>query len=264
MAVPDYGKNLHQLRTEWENCTACDLGPYRQSIGGAFVFGEGVLNSIMLIGEGPGETEEKEGRPFVGRSGQILRQVLQDLNMEQMVYVTNCVSCRSCSQAFGSEGQPIFRKDGKPRIVDQPTSSIQVQACSDRLYEEIYLVDPDVIVTLGQTASELLLRRPVSILVECGSVDVAKIPGGGWVPQLTEKRQQWRHKVRGEWVAPVHQNQVEYLCIPCHHPAVVAKNLSDRRKDAPPEQFVSALRLARSLYEAHMSELFGEQTPITK
>lgn len=261
MVVPDFNKSLHELRAEWEKCTECDLGPYRISVGGAFVFGEGVLNGIMLIGEGPGETEEEEGRPFVGRSGQILREVLHDLEMENMVYITNCVSCRSCAQAYDSEGQPIYKHNGEPRIRDQPPSAVQVQACSSRLYQEIYLVDPNIIVPLGGTAAEMLLRRPVSILTECGSVDVAKIPGAGWVPQFTDKKKQWRHKVRKEWVAPVQQNMVDYLCVPCLHPAFVARNLGDRRPGAPPEQFVSALRLARDIHIKHMTELFGEQIP---
>jgi len=263
VVVPDYGKPIHQLRAEWETCRACDLGPYRQDVGGAFVFGEGVPGAIMLVGEGPGETEEKEGRPFVGYSGEILRQVLSDLRMQSMVYITNCVCCRSCAQAYDSEGKPVVKGNGKPRIEDRSPGAQQVQACLPRLYEEVYLVDPVVVVPLGATAAEVLLKKPVAILSECGSVKTMRIPGAGYLPQFTEKKREWRHRIRKEWVAPVAQNQVEYLCIPCLHPAHVARNLEDRRPGAPPEQFVKALQLARDVYEKYMNEIFGEQVATT-
>lgn len=259
MVVPDYGKSLHQLRQEWETCTACDLGAYRQHVGGDFVFGEGLPDRIMLIGKGPGKDEEKEGRPFIGGSGQLLRRALNDLNMMDMVYLTNCVACRSCAQAYNGEGQPVTMNNGKPRIIDQPPSPQQVQSCSARLYEEVYIVDPVLIVALGGTAAEMLLRKPISIQSECGSTKLVRIPGGGWVPQLTEKKQQWRHKVRKEWVSPVMQNQVEYLCVPCLHPDFVARNIEDKRKGSPLEQFMSALQLARDVYNKYVNEVSPTQ-----
>lgn len=255
MGTPDFNKTLPVLRQQWEQCQACELGQRRALEGGAFVFGEGVPHSIMLIGEGPGKDEEKEGRPFIGKSGQILRDVLLALNMQDIVYITNVVACRSCAHAHDGEGKPQYYNDNKPRIVDQPPSPLHVQACSDRFYEEIYLVDPVLIVTLGGSAAEKLLGRSVTVTTECGSTHTAKIPGASHAAVLTEKRKQWRRKIRGEWVQPITQNMVEYHCIVNLHPAYVARYLEDRRPGAPAEMFYRTMQKARDIFVKYMEEV---------
>jgi uracil-DNA glycosylase len=254
LAVPDYRKTLPLLRQQWEQCQNCDLGKYRHQVGGSFVFGEGTPRRIMLIGEGPGKDEEKEGRPFVGKSGQILRDVLGTLEMTELVYITNIVCCRSCAQDYDNEGKPKFYDNGRPAIRDQPPSPQHIAACSDRLYEEVYLVDPVLIVTLGGTAAEKMLGRSVSVTTECGMTHVARVPGAGQVPVLTEKRKQWRRKVRGEWVQPVAQNDVLYQVMVNLHPAYVARDLADRRPGAPLEMFYTTLQKARDVYRLYVNE----------
>jgi uracil-DNA glycosylase len=257
LGVPDIRKTLPVLKQQWEQCRACELGQRRASTGGAFVFGEGLPGRIMLIGEGPGKDEEKEGRPFVGKSGQILRDVLTALSMNDIVYITNIVACRSCAHAYDNEGHPKYWDDGRPAIVDQPPSPLHIQACSDRLYEEIYLVDPVLIVTLGGTAAEKLLGHPITVTTACGTTHTAAIPGAGQVATFTEKRKQWRRKVRGEWVQPTMQNVVNYHCFVNLHPAYVARYLEDRRPGAPVELFYRTMQRARDVYNKYMQETYS-------
>jgi len=182
--VADYRRPLHVLKEEWETCTKCDLGTRREEEQGEFVFGEGVgSRGIMFIGEGPGEKEEYEGRPFVGPSGKILRNAIEALGIANY-YVSNVVACRSCAQGFSSEGQPLFKTNRltghqEPWIKDQPPTIPQAQACLPRLLEEIYLVDPHIIVTLGSEASKALLGSAFSsITKDRGPPKEIQVPGG--------------------------------------------------------------------------------------
>ena len=135
---PDYHKSLLVLKNDWQDCTACELGQQREAKGGAFVFGEGFTRGIMFIGEGPGKDEEAEGRPFIGKSGKILRHIIARLNIERY-YITNIVSCRSCGLAYDTEGNPKYRRDYAtkqmvPWIQDQPPTPSQMATCMPRLY----------------------------------------------------------------------------------------------------------------------------------
>lgn len=222
---------------------------------GAFVFGEGMPGRIMLIGEGPGKDEEKEGRPFVGKSGQLLREVLTTLEMNSLVYITNVVCCRSCAQDYDNEGKPKFYDNNQPIIKDQAPLPAQVQACSDRLHEEIYLVDPVLIVTLGGSSAEALLHRSLTVTSECGNTYVARVPGAARVASVTDKKKVWRRKVRGEWVQPTVQNMVEYQLLVNLHPAYVARYIEDRRPGAPMEMFYRTMERARNIYNKYLEEL---------
>lgn len=85
--------NLNELKEKCRNCTKCGLCEGRTNV----VFGYGKEDAdIMLIGEGPGENEDLQGMPFVGRSGQLLDKFLAavDLSREKNVYIANMVKCR--------------------------------------------------------------------------------------------------------------------------------------------------------------------------
>jgi uracil-DNA glycosylase family 4 len=232
------------------------------------VSGEGTPGAILIVGEGPSKEEEAEGRPFVGRSGGVLREALRLLNMTRAVYITNVVPCRSCAQGFDGEGRPIINKFGKSVIRDQPPTPEQVSTCLPRLQEEIYLVDPVIIVALGGTSAETLYGKPVGITAECGKSQIIEIPGAAYLPKLTEVRQQWGRKVKGQWVTPTEQNNVRYLYIPCLHPAYVLRTDTDKRQGSALDQFMDALTKARDAYCTYMREVFGmealEQTDIKR
>lgn len=257
--LPDYNKSLQQLNSEWCQCTRCSLGEYRDSVGGAFVFGEGATRSVMFIGEGPGAQEEKHGRPFVGKSGDILRTAVTKLRLPS--YFTNLVSCRSCGRAYDREGNMKYRKDryGKlsPMIQDMPPNPAQIAACSPRLNEEIYLVDPVLIVALGAEAAKALTRKAVSVVADSGHFYEVTIPGAGFHPALTTKKQAWARKVRKELVLPVEQNVVRYLMMPLIHPAYLARRYTDARQGSPLQTFIEGMKRASGVYQRYLQETSG-------
>ena len=260
--MADARKSLSVLHEEWVECTKCPLGERRQLVDGQFVFGEGVRRGILFIGEGPGKTEEEEGRPFVGKSGEILRGVLERLNVHEF-YITNVVSCRSCSPLIDQNtNTPVTRKNFRTKqqeIVwkDEPPSFLSVAACLPRLHEEIYLVDPIVIVSLGGEATQALTGRACTITTEHGQERHISVPGASYTAVLTEKKGAWLRKVRGELVAPVEQSEVRYLLIPTLHPAYVGRKLGDKGPTSPFRQFVADIKKAVGIYERYMHEVFG-------
>lgn len=257
----DARRTLEEVRAEWETCRRCPLGQRREAEGGAFVFGEGHRGGLMFIGEGPGWMEERDGRPFIGKSGSILRRALAKLGIDDIAYISNVVACRSCEQATDNLGQPIFRERRGVRLPqwrDVSPPGPAVEACLPRLNEEIYLVDPVLVVTLGVPASEALLGRSVKITKERGTPQHFTIPGAAWLPSLTEKKGIWRRGTDGTLV--VEQHQVRYLLLPTLHPAHVLRLISDRGDDSPFRQFMKDLKNATKIYERYMLEVHGRVT----
>ena len=84
--------DLEMLKAECDECTACKLSETRHNV----VFGEGSKNAkVMFVGEGPGETEDLTGRPFVGKAGMLLDKMLLAAEIErEKVYIANIVKCR--------------------------------------------------------------------------------------------------------------------------------------------------------------------------
>nr|WP_263020457.1 uracil-DNA glycosylase [Natronobiforma cellulositropha] len=114
--------------------------------------------AVLFVGEGPGAQEDREGEPFVGRSGTVLDDTLRAVSLERdAVRITNCVRCR-----------PPENRD--------PTTA-ELEHCRGHLEVEIERVDPDVIVTLGKVPSEHLLGRSVAITKEVGTVEEVRIAG---------------------------------------------------------------------------------------
>lgn len=256
----DARRRVEDLHAEWRTCTRCELGQRRELESGKYVAGKGNPRGIMLIGEGPGKQEELAGEPFIGRSGQLLRKVLARLGIESVSYITNIVSCRSCAQDVDAAGIPLttrVRGVEVPKYKDQPPFPSQIEACLPRLLEEIYLVDPLVIVTLGGTAATALLRRPVTILRDSGNEEHIEVPGVAQVPNLTEKKGAWVRKVKGEWAAPTVRNRVRYLLIPTLHPAYVARSgAADFSDSSPLKKFFTHLKQAAADY-VRLAEYYG-------
>lgn len=261
--MPDARKTLDELYGEWVTCTRCDLGTHRKNNGGEFVFGEGELGGIMLVGEGPGVEEEKEGRPFVGRSGRLLRAILQKLGARD-IYLTNLVTCRSCEPVLDESGLPrLFqRKRGPalPMFKDIPPLPTHWKTCQQRLHEEIYLVDPKIVVTLGNTAAEAVIGGHFTITKDRGQERTIEVPGAGQRALLTEKKQVWYRKVNGEMTAPTEQSTVSYYTIPTLHPAYVSRMIADRGPKSPFQQLVGDIRSAIKRYDEYQQIVYG-RTP---
>jgi len=136
--------NLTALRKAAEGCRGCDL--YKDAT--QTVFGEGPRRArIILVGEVPGDAEDKAGKPFVGPAGQLLDEAIAEAGLDRdEVYVTNAV------KHFRWEPR------GKRRLHKKPTWR-QIEACKPWLHAEILVTKPRVIVCLGATAAQTMLGR---------------------------------------------------------------------------------------------------------
>jgi DNA polymerase len=122
-------------------CYDCELSATRTNV----VFDVGDPDAdLMFVGEAPGKNEDLEGEPFVGRAGQLLDSLLGDIELERAkVYIANVLKCR-----------PPGNRDPRPGEID---------ACKGYLREQIRLVRPRVVVTLGNFATKLLLNTEIGI-----------------------------------------------------------------------------------------------------
>jgi uracil-DNA glycosylase family protein len=138
------------LRKAASACTACDL--WRTAT--QTVFGEGTSKAmIMIVGEQPGDQEDRVGRPFVGPAGKLLNDALTEAGIDRAtVYVTNVVKHFKWSAA----------DRGKRRIHKKPRQS-EIQACYPWLESELRAVKPKILVCMGATAAQALLGKHVSV-----------------------------------------------------------------------------------------------------
>ena len=144
---------LESLRAAARSCKGCDL--YKNAT--QTVFGEGPKDaSVMLVGEQPGDMEDRQGHPFVGPAGRLLDKALAEARIPRdEVYITNAVKHFKWIQR------------GKRRLHQKP-SIRQVVSCKPWLEAEIEVVHPKVIVCLGATAALSMVGRTVRITQERG------------------------------------------------------------------------------------------------
>ena len=137
---------LEAVREELGDCQRCGLCETRNNI----VFGEGNPRaSVVFVGEGPGADEDRTGRPFVGRAGELLTKMIEALGWKREdVYICNIVKCR-----------PPQNRDPK---LDE------IASCRPFLDKQLAAIQPRAIVTLGKPASSTLLGRNVAITRERG------------------------------------------------------------------------------------------------
>lgn len=129
------------------DCKACPLRKGARRV----VMGEGNLDAdVMIVGEGPGDVEDRQVRPFVGPAGEILRKKLTELGVLDQVYITNVTKCKP----------PLGMK---PKVGD-------VAACAKWLEIEINTVQPSIIVTLGATATKTFIKKSVKMYEANGQV----------------------------------------------------------------------------------------------
>src|SRR5512140_845598 len=157
----DNAKAFATLRNAMQACTNCDL--YKNAT--QAVPGEGSEHArIMLVGEQPGDQEDREGHPFIGPAGKLLDRALEAAGVDRtQVFVTNAVKHFS------------WEPRGKRRIHKKPTLR-QVAACIDWLHSEIRLVHPRVIVCLGATAAQALLGPKVKVTESRGQFVESELP----------------------------------------------------------------------------------------
>jgi DNA polymerase len=146
-------RTLESLRAAARSCKGCDL--YKNAT--QTVFGEGPKDaSIILVGEQPGDMEDRQGHPFVGPAGRLLDKALAEARIPRdEVYITNAVKHFKWIQR------------GKRRLHQKPLIR-QVVACKPWMEAEIQIIQPKVVVCLGATAAQSMMGRIVRITQERG------------------------------------------------------------------------------------------------
>ena len=134
-------RTLEEVRKELGDCQRCKLHRTRRTL----VFGEGNEKArLMLIGEGPGYDEDVQGRPFVGRAGQLLTKILQSIGLQrEEVYIANIIKCR-----------PPQNRNPEPD---------EIQSCYPFLMNQIQAIQPRIICALGTFAAQTLLHTDAKI-----------------------------------------------------------------------------------------------------
>jgi DNA polymerase len=145
--------SLPKLREAAAGCKACPLW----KTGTQTVFGEGAAKAeVVLVGEQPGDQEDKQGKPFVGPAGKLLDKALEEAGIDRsLAYVTNVVKHFK------------WQARGKRRIHQKPSWS-EIAACRPWLDAELRVVKPRVLVCLGATAAQALLGRQFRVTKERG------------------------------------------------------------------------------------------------
>ena len=142
------GRSLADVALEASTCTKCHLSQGRTQV----VFGVGDPDAdLMFIGEAPGFHEDKQGEPFVGAAGQLLTRMLGEIDLSrEQVYIANVIKCR-----------PPGNRDPLPE---------EIEACTPWLVEQVSLIQPRVIVTLGNFATKFVLNTSLGITRMRGQV----------------------------------------------------------------------------------------------
>ncbi len=165
---------LDELRNRIGDCQRCKLWKGRKNI----VFGTGNPGArLLFVGEGPGEEEDRQGKPFVGKAGELLTKMIGAMNLTRDdVYIANVIKCRPPQNRNPEEDE--------------------ISACRPFLYEQIVIIDPQVICALGTFAAQTLLETRSRISELRGRV----------------------HEKRG------------YKIVPTFHPAYLLRNPQEKRR----------------------------------
>jgi DNA polymerase len=141
-------RTLVDVAQEASTCTKCRLATSRTQV----VFGVGNPDAdLLFIGEAPGQHEDKQGEPFVGAAGQLLTRMLGEIGLtREQVYIANILKCR-----------PPGNRDPQED---------EIETCTPWLIEQISLIQPQVVVTLGNFATKFVLQTQTGITRMRGSV----------------------------------------------------------------------------------------------
>jgi len=148
-------ERLVELYHQVAECTRCPLHETRTKA----VFGAGDADAeLMFVGEAPGAEEDRQGLPFVGRAGQLLNELLVEIGLSrEQVFIANVLKSR-----------PPGNRDPQPG---------EIQACEPYLWEQVRLIEPRVVCTLGNFATKLLTGSPTGITRVRGEPQVHELGG---------------------------------------------------------------------------------------
>ncbi|HYH53251.1 MAG TPA: uracil-DNA glycosylase [Solirubrobacterales bacterium] len=155
MSAAERRQGLVELFKEVQGCTRCPLYETRTKA----VFGSGNADAdLMFVGEAPGAEEDRQGLPFVGRAGQLLNQMLEEIGLSrEEVFIANVLKNR-----------PPGNRDPQP---------LEIEACKPYLFEQVRLIEPRVLCTLGNFSTKLLSGSPTGITRVRGTPQVHEFGG---------------------------------------------------------------------------------------
>ncbi len=155
--VPSPEERREALKLVYEQASVCTRCPQLAATRQNVVFGAGNANAdLMFVGEAPGGSEDKQGRPFVGQAGKLLEQLLSEIGLQRTdVFICNTLKCR-----------PPQNRDPLPQELDN---------CQDYLFRQLGLIEPTVVCTLGNFATKLLRGDPTGITRLRGKPEVRTI-----------------------------------------------------------------------------------------
>jgi DNA polymerase len=138
---PSRVMTLEEVRKELGSCERCKLHRTRRTI----VFGEGNEKAtLVFVGEGPGYDEDVQGRPFVGKAGQLLTKIIESISLSrEEVYIANIIKCR-----------PPQNRNPEPD---------EIQSCNPFLMKQILVIQPRIICALGTVSAQTLLKTDTKI-----------------------------------------------------------------------------------------------------
>ena len=155
LSVEERRAKLVELYGQVQSCTRCPLHETRNKA----VFGAGNADAgLMFVGEAPGAEEDRQGLPFVGRAGQLLNELLQGIGMSREdVFIANVLKSR-----------PPGNRDPQP---------LEIEAYRPYLFEQVRLIEPRVVCTLGNFSTKLLSGSPAGITKVRGAPQVHELGG---------------------------------------------------------------------------------------
>jgi DNA polymerase len=144
---------IEELKARALECRECELAETRTNV----VFGEGNPNTpLVIIGEGPGATEDATGRPFVGRAGKLLDEALLANGITRNhIFICNVVKCRACLIEGGS-------------VKNRPPRTEEVSACYHWLLQQLEIIKPLVILSLGAPSANIIIHKDFRMTKERG------------------------------------------------------------------------------------------------
>lgn len=236
-AYTDKERAVLSLFSQWTDCTKCELGKLRtekhldtDGYSGNIVFGDGNVEADMvIIGIGPGENEDQQGCPYVGESGNILNEYLDQVKMlRDELFVMNIVACRPFSKS-------IDFKTKRPKEENRDPTPLEREKCRPLWQEALYIIDPLVVVVMGKPAvMEVTGQRSVSMRDVQGTVMSCQIPGKA--------------------VSPT------YTVIPMYHPAFLSRS-GDTYRGGPWHQALIAWKRAVYFLDQLRNLYYGTPMP---
>ncbi len=175
-AVAPSGSKADRLKvlfeTEIGDCHRCPLGDTRIKL----VFGVGNPDArVMFVGEGPGYDEDRKGEPFVGKAGQLLDKIMAAIGLDRTsVYIGNVVKCHPMTDPATPDA----------RGNDRPPTPEESATCLPFLKEQISIIRPEIVVTLGATSTRALLGNIGGITSARGRIFDLRLEDGTIVPVL--------------------------------------------------------------------------------